>query len=125
MSGRHSKKRMTGEIIGAVLVLALMGVAAFALYQRIAGSPEVCRYTSVKVTVEITGPDCYPIMRMVADDADNAHIWVSTDKSRGEQFSQLQKGPDTVRIYEAGNKKFAGVLSDFFQARKWSAEPLS
>jgi hypothetical protein len=99
----------------------LVVCAVIALVVIDPGKPEpVCRYASQKVTVEITGPNCMPIMRMVTDDTDRT--WISTGKARGEQFSQLYKGKNLVRIYEAGNKPFAGILSDFFQARQWIVE---
>lgn len=119
--GKHGPRtRLWPSILGIVgVVLVLCGIIALVVIDP--GKPEaVCRYASQKVTVEITGPNCMPIMRMVTDDTD--HVWISTAKANGEQFSQLYKGKNLVRIYEAGNKPFAGVLSNFFQARKWIVE---
>lgn len=119
--GKHGERaRLWPSILGIIGVfLVVCGVIALVVIDP--GKPEaVCRYSSQKVTVEITGPDCVPVMRMVTDNTDKS--WLAVKNSRGDQFSQLYRGKDIVRIFEAGNKPFAGILSDFFQARRWIVE---
>lgn len=119
--GRHGKNPRTWTTVLGLVSVGLVLAAVIALIVIDPGKPEaVCRYASQKVTLEITGPNCMPIMRMVSNDTD--HVWISAAAVHGEQFSQLYKGKNLVRIYEAGNKPFAGILSDFFQMRKWIVE---
>lgn len=120
--GKHGKnpQRWTTVLGLASVFLAICAVVALIVIDP--GKPgPVCRYTSQRITIEITGPDCVPVMHTVTNDTDDGHVWVSARESHGDQFSQLQKGPDIVRVYEAGNKPFAGIISDFFIMRKWVA----
>ena len=117
--GRHGKNPRTWTTMLGLISVALVFIAVITLVIIDPGKPEaVCRFSSQNVTLEITGPDCTPIMRMVTDNTDRK--WVSAAAISGEQFSQLYKGKDLVRIY--GNSAFAEVVSDFFQARQWIVE---
>lgn len=119
--GKHGERaRLWPSLLG--LAAAALAIGAFIALLIIDPRPgvAVCTYKSGAVMVQITGPDCYPIMRQVTDDTDRG--WGMTGTARGNLYAQMRKGPDTVRIYESGDRAFAGTLERFLEARQFSAQ---
>jgi hypothetical protein len=122
--GKHeTTPRLWPAVLGLLAVLCVLAaIALLAVDNPKWGQTPTCRYMTHKVTLVISGPDCSTVIQTVADNNDDAHVWISTDKARGRIYAQLQRGPDTVRVFEDGNKSFAATMSQFFQARKWIVE---
>lgn len=125
---REAPRRIVGAIVACVLVLLLAaGVIwivvtnpTMGIVKPVAAPSPACRYSSAKVAVVITGPDCYIIMREITDASDKP--WGLARPPLGEEFSQLGKGPDVIRVYESGNKPFAGALSNYFLKSGWTPQ---
>ena len=101
-------------LAGCLLVLAAI-VALIIIDPR--PRPAECYYSSGRVAVRITGPDCTAVMRFVASDTDRA--WGMASPPSGPVYSQLEKGRSVVRIYDQGNAVLAGALADYFQKAQW------
>lgn len=130
---RHAaQRRIAAAIIACIAVILIAAGAIYVIVRypnlgvhnpaAAASSPAVCRFYAKNVTVTVSGAaNCVPILQTLADDTDT--MWNSTTLTMGQQFAQLGKGAAVVRVYEAGNKPFAGSIADWFQKMQWHPEP--
>ena len=114
---RHGKDPpLWTAILGIVAALCTVGALVYLLVAE-PGKETACYYASGSVTVEVVGPDCTPVLRFVASDTDRE--WVATSLPQGSVYSQLEKGRDTVRIFDHGEPRFADALQTYFQKAQW------
>jgi hypothetical protein len=130
---RHAaQRRIAAAIVACVAVIVLAAVVTYSLIRwpnlgvhKPAAAPAVCRFYSENVTVTLTGAaSCTTLFQALADDTDTK--WNSTTLTHaGEQFAQLAKGPFTIRVYDMGNRPFAGRVADYFAKMQWRPETLT
>lgn len=101
----------------AGVALALGAVVALVVIQPWKQSAAVCRYAAARVTVVITGPDCYAVMQEIADNADIP--WTIATRNPGREYTRLTDGKDSIAIYDAGNQPLASGLAEHFWRARW------
>src|ERR1700750_1621137 len=121
--GKHGKTpRLWPAVLGVISAGLAVGSLIVLLIVNPGGKPAAapCQYLGNKVTVVVTGDNCYAIMQHVTSDSDIA--WGLVNHVNGKEFARLTNGKDTVKIYEAGNAELAGELASYFQRIRWRPE---
>lgn len=118
---RHGKPQPVWRTVLWILSVGCL-LAAFVLLLIInPGKPApACRYTSGSVTLDVNGPGCNRILRFITDDSDRP--WGISTYAPGSAFTVLTKGPDSVTIYNNGDRAFAVALLKDFQKAQWTVE---
>ena len=117
MSPRHGRNPRLWTVVLGLVSVGLVLAAIIALVVTDPGKRPVCRYASGSVHIEVDGPDCTSVLRFVTSDTDRA--WVVSQGPEGAIYAQVEKGPDTVKIFDHGESAFARALSGYFQKAQW------
>jgi hypothetical protein len=123
---REAPRRIALAIFASLAVLAIAGAVIWVIirYPNLgithpaAQTAPSCVYSSHNVTVAVSGPDCNKTMVDIADDT--LMVWGSSRNMLGEEFAELKRGPDIVRVYDKGNRPLAGMVADKLSTTGWS-----